>query len=408
MHKAAPRINSAVLPLLGIGVFINYIDRGNLATAAPLMRGELHLSGTQIGLLMSAFFWVYVPAQILAGWLAERINAYRTLALGLALWSLATIGTGMVSGFAALIALRLLLGLGESATFPCMSKLLAQHVPPENLGMANGITFMGLGLGPAFGTFAGGMLMAQFGWRNVFLLFGVASLLWLLPWWAATPHATVRQPATQRGEGPSFAAILARRELWGTALGHFCGLYAFYFVLSWLPLYLVNERGFSMQSMARLGGAIYIVYAASIYLTGVIADRAIASGLSVNTVRKAGATISLSAAAISLVTVATGGPAVAVGGLFCAGVAFGLGSANVFTIPQTLAGPTAAGKWVAVQNCVGNFGGILAPIVTGMVIDRTGHFFWAFIAAACVSALGVLGWGVLVRRVEPLAWTEAA
>jgi sugar phosphate permease len=99
---------------------------------------------------------------------------------------------------------------------------------------------------------------------------------------------------------------------------------------------------------------------------------------------------------------------VAVGGLFCAGVAFGLGSANVFTIPQTLAGPTAAGKWVAVQNCVGNFGGILAPIVTGMVIDRTGHFFWAFIAAACVSALGVLGWGVLVRRVEPLAWTEAA
>ena len=408
MQQAAPRINNAILPLLGIGVFINYIDRGNLATAAPLMRGELHLSGTQIGLLMSAFFWIYVPAQILAGWLAERINAYRTLAAGLALWSLATIGTGLVSGFGELLALRLLLGLGESATFPCMSKLLAQHVPPAKLGMANGVTFMGLGLGPAFGTFAGGLLMAQFGWRNVFLLFGVASLLWLLPWWAATRHATVQAATRPRGEGPSFAAILSRRALWGTALGHFCGLYAFYFVLSWLPLYLVNERGFSMQSMARLGGLIYIVYAASIFLTGVVSDRAIAAGVAVNTVRKAGATLSLSAAAVSLVVVAAGGATTAVAGLFCAGVAFGIGSANVFTIPQTLAGPTAAGKWVAVQNCVGNFGGILAPIVTGIVIDRTGHFFWAFIAAAVVAAMGVLGWGVLIRRVEPLRWDVTA
>jgi MFS family permease len=401
-------MQKAILPLLGIGVFINYIDRGNLATAAPLMRSELHLSGTQIGLLLSAFFWIYVPAQILAGWLAERIGAYRTLAIGLALWSLATIGTGAVSSFASLLALRLLLGLGESATFPCMSKLLAQHVPPAKLGMANGVTFMGLGLGPAFGTFAGGLLMAQFGWRNVFLLFGAASLLWLLPWWAATRHATVREAVQPRGQGPSFIAILSRRELWGTALGHFCGLYAFYFVLSWLPLYLVNERGFSLPSMARVGGLIYIVYAASIFLTGVVADRAIAAGVSVNAVRKAGATVSLTVAAISLVTVAFAGPGVAIAGLFCAGAAFGLGSANVFTIPQTLAGPLAAGKWVALQNCLGNFGGILAPIVTGVVIDRTGHFFWAFIAAAAVSALGVLGWGVLVRRVAPLRWEVTA
>ena len=121
-------IGPAVVPLLAIAVFINYVDRGNLATAAPLIKDQLHLSSTQIGVLVSAFFWSYVPAQILVGWVADRINPYRTLAVGLALWSIATALSGVATGFAMLISLRLLLGLGESAAFPCSSKLLAQHL----------------------------------------------------------------------------------------------------------------------------------------------------------------------------------------------------------------------------------------------------------------------------------------
>ena len=397
-------IGGAILPLLGAAVFLNYIDRGNLATAAPLMKDELGLSGTQIGVLMSAFFWSYVPAQILAGWLAERINAYRTLAIGLALWSVATLGTGVASGFTALLGLRLLLGLGESATFPCLSKLLAEHVHPERLGLANGITFMGLGVGPAFGTLALGLLMAQLGWRAVFLLSGIVSILWLLPWFAATSGAAVRDTAHVLPDAPSFTSIMRQRALWGTALGHFCGLYAFYFVLSWLPLYLVKERGFSLSRMAVLGGLIYLVYSAFILLTGVVSDRLIKAGWSVNRVRKGGAVTSLGIGAASLVVVAYGNATVSVAGLFCAAAGFGLGSANVFTIPQTLAGSVAAGKWVAVQNCLGNFGGILAPIVTGLVIDRTGKFFWAFIVAAGVAALGMVGWGLVIRKVAAVKW----
>src|SRR5450432_3726719 len=98
-------IGAAVVPLLAIAVFINYVDRGNLATAAPLIKDQLHLSSTQIGLLLSAFFWSYVPAQILAGWLAEHFNPYRILAVGLALWSIATAASGLTSGFYTLIAL---------------------------------------------------------------------------------------------------------------------------------------------------------------------------------------------------------------------------------------------------------------------------------------------------------------
>ena len=161
-------LGAGVVSLLALAIFINYVDRGNLATAAPLIKDELKLSGTQLGLLFSAFFWSYVPSQILAGWLSERINAYRTLALGVALWSIATAASGLATGFASLIVLRLLLGVGESAAFPCSSKLLAYHLPEHKLGHANGLIAMGLALGPAFGTFVGGMLMAQYGWRAVF------------------------------------------------------------------------------------------------------------------------------------------------------------------------------------------------------------------------------------------------
>src|SRR4051812_28339688 len=91
---AIPALGRAIVPLLALAVFINYVDRGNLATAAPLIKGELHLTAGQLGLLISAFFWTYVPAQILAAWLAERISAYRVLALGLGVWSIATAMTG--------------------------------------------------------------------------------------------------------------------------------------------------------------------------------------------------------------------------------------------------------------------------------------------------------------------------
>src|SRR5688572_19866099 len=125
--EAAPKraaFGPMVVPLLALAVFINYVDRGNLATAAPLIKGELALSSTEIGVLISAFFWTYTPGLVLAGWLADRFNAYYTLAVGLALWSLATLASGFAGGFVALLLLRLVLGVGESAAFPCSSSLI--------------------------------------------------------------------------------------------------------------------------------------------------------------------------------------------------------------------------------------------------------------------------------------------
>jgi MFS family permease len=399
-------LRTGIVALLALAVFINYVDRGNLATAAPLMRSEMNLSNTEIGMLLGAFFWVYTPGQLLAGWLAEKINAYRTLAIGVALWSLATIATGFATGFATVLALRLVLGLGESAAFPCSSKLFGEHLPPHRLGFANGMVGVGLALGPAFGTFGGGLLMANLGWRPVFILFGLVSLLWLVPWFAMTRQASRHADKPKATTAPSYLAVLRQRAAWGACLGHFAGNYAFYFVILWLPLYLVNARGFSVGQMAVIGGVIYVVYAISAQLTGFASDYWMRAGASATLVRKSFAVTSHLGGATSLLICTLGGPALSVAGLFLAAICFGFGTPTIFAIGQTLAGPRAAGKWIAVQNCIGNLAGVVAPAVTGFMVDRTGQFTPAFLIAGAVSLLGVLGWGVIIRRVEPVDWSE--
>src|SRR6516162_7165224 len=153
-------ISARVVALITVVAFINYVDRGNLATAAPLISDQLGLSHTQLGVLMGAFFWSYAPAQLPAGWLAERLDPRRVLAAGLALWGVATALTGFATGFMMLLALRLMLGLGESAMYPATFKILTREASENQRGRVNGSMASGQLLGPAVGTLVGGLLMA--------------------------------------------------------------------------------------------------------------------------------------------------------------------------------------------------------------------------------------------------------
>jgi len=410
MTAAAParaaRFSGAVVALLALAIFINYVDRGNLATAAPLIQKELKLTNTQLGVLISSFFWVYVPGQLLAAWLVYRINAYRTLAIGLALWSLATLLSGLAAGFTSLLALRLLLGLGESAGFPASSRLLGQHLPPHRLGAANAMISTGIMLGPAAGTFFGGLLIAHAGWRVLFISFGAVSLLWLVPWLVRTRGLSAAERGPRLAGGPSFRQIAGRRELWAAGVGHFASNYPFYLILSWLPLYLVKAHGYSVSQMAELGGAVYVLSAMMSVIAGVVSDRWMASGASSNRVRKAMIGLASGVAIACMLMCAFGDARLAIAGLFLSSVTNGLGSFNMYAIGQTLAGPAAAGKWIGLQNCIGNISGIVAPIVTGAIIDATGRFQLAFVAAAVVAAVGLVCWMVLIPRIEPLAWPD--
>jgi MFS family permease len=372
-----------------------------------LLKDALKLSNAQIGLLTSAFFWVYAPGQLLAAWLVDRLNAYRALTLGLLVWSAATVLSGLANGFVVLVALRVLLGLGESAGFPASSKLLAQHLPHHRLGIANALVSAGISLGPAVGTLLGGLLIAHTGWRWLFILFGAASLLWLIPWFLATRGLAAEADSRAREAEPSFAEILSKRELWGAAMGHFALTYAFYLVISFLPLYLVRAHGFSLRRMAVLGGLVYGLSAVIGLAAGAMADFWMRRDASSTLVRKGMLCTGVMVGIGCMLACGLGSPPVAIAGLLAYSIAHGLTSFNTFATGQTLAGPRAAGKWMGVQNAIANTSGIIAPVVSGLIVDATGSFSLAFLAAAGVLAVGLIAWGVVIRRVEPVEWRPA-
>jgi MFS family permease len=412
MSEPAPTLTTRqslpvrVVLLLAAAVFINYVDRGNLATASPLLKDELGLSNSEIGVLLSAFFWSYAPLQPVAGWLAQRFDVRYVLAAGLAVWAVATALVGLATTFAMLIALRILLGVGESVTYPCNSKLLAQRAPEHERGRANGLIAAFQALGPTFGTLVGGLAMARFGWRAAFIALGLVSLVWLLPWFIMTRGGSATSGPGHGARPLPYLTILKKRALWGASLGQFCTTYAYYFVLTWLPLFLVKAHGFSVSEMAQIGAGVYAVHAASAALVGWASDYWIIAGASPNRVRKALLVTGLIGVAVLMMMCASAGRTLAILLLAMTAAFFGTQTPNIFAISQTLGGPRAAGQWMGIQNMIGNLSGVLAPVVTGFVVDRTGGFYWAFAIAAGVALIGSFAYGVLIPCIEPVIWPD--
>jgi MFS family permease len=474
--------------LLALVLFINFVDRGNLGVAAPIIKDQLQLSATQLGLLFSAFFWSYTLCLLPAGWLAEYFGAGRVLMAAAALWSLATIFTGLAHGFAALLAFRLLLGIGEAGAYPCVNKLLATHLNPDERGRANGTTAFGQALGPGAGTWLGGLVIVHFGWRAMFAAFGALSLLWIWPWWrlkigagraapepqparydasvhrhragsssasgsagAASPSGAAGLSGTAgyagplgysdpsgssgpshssgtldassghpsglsgsagppvrsepaREHSPPLSLILRQRALWGTSLGHFAANYPLYFMTSWLPIYLVKTRGFSMQQMAETAGASYLVWALSSLGMGWLFDRLLRAGANRTTLAKSFLVSGSVSEMVSLLGVALGDRPVAVACLFLGQLGGGLITPCLFATSQTIAGPLATGRWMGVQLTVGNLAGIIAPALTGLLIDRAGGFPAAFAVCGFTWILGIAAWAFIIQQVEPLDW----
>ena len=310
-----------VLILMVVSVAINYIDRGSLSTAVPLLEKELALSPMQLGILLSAFFWTYSFLQIVSGWLADRYDVKWVMAIGFLVWSVAaaatglvytfswsvpTVANGVVHAFGLLLVFRLLLGVGESVAFPCYSKIIARNYAEHQRGLANALIDAGGKVGPALGTLAGGVLMSHCGWRPVFIVLGLGSLLWLPAWFKWVPRQ--RQPGRiATSGGPGFVEILSQRSAWATFMGHFCGNYLWYFLLTWLPGYLVKERGFSMDTMAVVGSLAFFVTATATTITGWLADRAIAAGSTPTRIRKTCTITGLAFATVILAVVVVPG-----------------------------------------------------------------------------------------------------
>ncbi len=391
-----------------ISVCINYIDRGNLSVAKTAIQKELGLGQEQMGRLLSAFFWTYSVALVFAGWLIDRINVNWLYALGYLLWSAATALTGYVSGFEMLFVLRLLLGLSESVAYPCYSKIIAASFTESQRGVANSLIDAGSKLGPAFGIYVCAHLMGAYGWRMMFILIGGVSMIWLLPWaWVAWKQKMEAPTASTRAQVVPMSRIVTNRSVIGTAIGLFGLNYAWYFMLTWLPGYLQEARGYSTADMAKFGPLPFYSVAFSSALFGVISDRLIARGGSPTKVRKSFFVTGLfSAAAFLLPSAMVDSPQTSlwlqVIGAFC----FGMATSNLWAMTQTMAGREAAATWTGVQNAFGNLAGVVAPWLTGWFVQVTGSFFTAFALAAGMAVIGGLSYLFIVGDVKPVKWSE--
>jgi MFS family permease len=397
----ATSLNRALIFLLGAAVFLNYVDRGAVGIAAPLMQGELGLSATEFGLVASAFFWIYGPVQLVVGWLCDRFNVYRLMTIGLLLWAVSTLLMGFVGGFLSLLVLRVMLGVGESIAFPGTSKIIAEQVPAERRGLANSMVSLGIALGPAAGTLAGGLILAAWGWRPIFIVFGLVTLLWLLPWRRTVAKlAAPAESAADSGQQVPLGALLRRWPLWSMSIAHIASNYGFYFLLIWLPNYLVKARGLDIGEMTLLATAGYLAQAVAAVGFGLWSDRWTRSGRSEGQIRRWMMIVAQIVQGVAIVGVLIAEGSLGIGvWLVIAGIATGSLSLNVYAVAQMFAGRRAAGSWIGFQNAIGNsFSGILGPVVTGMIVDAAGYD-GAFHVAAAVAIAGGIWWLVAVPRI---------
>jgi len=403
LSKTTRSVTNVLVLLLGVAIFLNYVDRGSLPVASPKLIGELRITPEAYGWAVSAFFWVYAPVQLFAGWLCDRFSVYKLLAGGIMLWAASTLLMGFVGGFASLFVLRIMLGIGESLAFPGSSKIIARHVPADRRGIANAIVATGLALGPAVGTLVGGLLVANWGWRAMFFFFGAVTLLWLLPW-AQTVRSLPTIGHHDEGAAVPLRALIGKWPLWSMSIVHSLGNYCFYFLLAWLPLYLTKSRGFSVSEMAWLAALGYAVQGACALGYGHFSDWWTRSGRSEAVCRRWMMVASQVLAAAALLGLAFAYSALSIAILLClAGAASASLSLNLYAVAQMFAGPRASGTWVGFQNALGNMSGIIGPPITGLLVQKDfSGFGTACIVTAGIAAFGALWWAVGVPRIAPV------
>lgn len=382
-----------------------FLDRATLsvALASSDFKSYFNLTDTGRGILNSAFFWTYAMLQIPVGMLVDRWGSVRTYTWGYTIWSLAAGGLAFARNLPQLIGLRLLLGVGEAPVTPASLRWIGKNLPEEKRGLAVGLLFAGAKLGPAFGSFVAAWILANAGWRWMFVITGIGGLIWLIPWRLLAVEPDRSAAVQSKTAAEPLMKFLRMPMMWGIMIGTFSYNYFQYFCLTWLPAYFVERRGLELKSMGwytmfSFGGmAIVATFA------GWWADRLIAGGADPVVIRRRFTLAGLAVAATELVGAYSSSHAVALIFAVVSLSGLGLATANYWALTQTLLPGSSIGRVTGLQNFASNLSGIIAPMFTGWLIDRTGSYDAPMLAVAIVLTCGFLAYLILVKRPLPAA-----
>ena len=404
-----------------IGVFlcclgtINYMDRIALSIAAKPIAQQFGLSPVWMGYLFSSFIWSYTLFQLPMGILVDRIGAKRMAAYGIFIWSLATAPTGAAWSFRSILVTRLVMGGGESTTNPVIGKVVREWIPTSERGVFASLSGSGSFVGPALASALFGASIGIVGWRWSFVLAGAIGMLWLLAWlyWFGDPENVTwlsvgerekilnerqekkgRRASPSQEDGHKFVHLLSSKTLWGLALTMGCNVYAQYLFLTWLPSYLIATRNLTILKTGLFTAVPYVIAAVLCVLLGRLSDKyikkeGVVSGRRRNVVAAA---LMLGAVVFVVPLVQNIWALVAVFAISLSGIATTT-TLDFSLLNDLLVDPRNIGKGMAFVVIGGNLFGMMAPIVTGYVIQITGSYNWAFLIAGLllVSGAGTAG-----------------
>jgi len=404
---------------------INYVDRIALSVSSAPIAEEFGISKVELGYLFSSFLWLYVVCLVPMGVIVDRLGTRVVNAAGIGIWSIATALTGLASGFGMLIATRVMMGVGESTTYPASGRIIREWIPRKERALFAAFFNSGAYFGPAIGGLVLAWLVSVAGWRVTFLICAATGFVWLLAWliWFRKPEEVSWLSAEERAlilrerdgdakdssaEGVSIGlrGLLGSTSMLGLMLTQGCAVYTQYFFLTWLPNYLQTERGMSMLKSGALMALPFIGAVILTVLFGKLSDSLLDEESARSGGRRyMGALLMLFGSVILLtplvdnvylvlvlITIALGGVASAV-------------ALNIALIGDLLRTSADSGRATGLLILGGNVFGILAPIVTGYVIQATGSFNMAFVVAGALLVLGSLTVFLLARK--PIGSAEA-
>jgi ACS family D-galactonate transporter-like MFS transporter len=390
---------------------INYLDRSNLSMAAPTLTKNLHLNAGLMGLVLSAFSWTYAATQIPGGFLVGRVRARLMYFCSVLWWAVASALTALVNSFAALLGVRMLLGIGESPAMPLSVSLTAQWLPVSERGRASAWFTAGVPFGTAVAPPVVAYLLTRFGWQAAFLASAGLSVVWCVVWvlWYRDPDRNPRMSQAEREyiragqveqerEVPTrWRELLRTRNVWGLVLGYFSLLYVLFMFMTWLPSYLVTDRHMTVLKTGFNAAVPWICGTLACLLGGYLSDLLVRKGFRPLIARKSLVVIGLLVATVVIPAMFVSSLVLAVALLSASvsGIMFANGVAWAACEDASPAGKTAS--IAGMVNFSGNIGGLLAPLITGWLEYLTGSFAAPLVFGGVLALCGAIVYAVLLR-----------
>jgi sugar phosphate permease len=379
---------------------ITYIDRVNVSTAASVFKKDLHLTNAQVGLVFSAFAYPYLILQIIGGWISDRFGARLTLTVSAIIWATATLFTGLVGSLATMLVARVLLGLGEGATFPTATRAMSDWTPEGKRGFAQGITHSSARLGNALTPPLIAWLIALVTWRGSFVLLGILSLAWAVVWlWyfrddpgkhrGITPAELEVLPryALRKQKDPVPWSRLTRRMLPVTAV-YFCYAWTLWLYLAWIPMFFLHSYNLDLKTSALFSGGVFFGGVVGDALGGIVSDSIFRKTNNLNRARRNLVVFGFLCSLAFMVPI-----------LFlhnvrwaalCLSLAFFFSEFTIgpmWAIPMDIA-PRFSGSASGLMNTGSALAAIISPLVFGYVIDKTGNWELPFLGSIGLLLIG--------------------